>query len=165
MALVNLSEAARLTQKSRMTIHRYIKSGKLSVIKGHDQLPLVDTSELIRVFGNIKLDVTPQTQQELHHVTPERQSIINMENDIKKLINEVQQLKETMKDIDEIKELVLRLEYKESNTLNPHSLEKKNKKKEAKKPEDDSDWPKEVKTTADITLRKKIRDKYRQGNL
>ena len=46
MAQVNISQASRLTGKSRTTIHRKLNSGALSIQNG-----LVDTSELIRVFG------------------------------------------------------------------------------------------------------------------
>lgn len=31
MALVSISEASRLTNKSRTTVHRYISKGKLSI--------------------------------------------------------------------------------------------------------------------------------------
>ena len=46
MAKVNISQAARLTGKSRTTIHRKLNSGELSIQGG-----LIDTSDLIRVFG------------------------------------------------------------------------------------------------------------------
>jgi hypothetical protein len=53
MALVSISEAARLVRKSRSTLYKtYIETGKLSV--GQDSAtgrPVVDTSELMRVFG------------------------------------------------------------------------------------------------------------------
>ncbi len=55
VALVSISEAARLVRKSRSTLYKtYIETGKLSV--GQDSAtgrPVVDTSELIRVFGAI----------------------------------------------------------------------------------------------------------------
>ncbi|MEX9942639.1 helix-turn-helix domain-containing protein [Providencia rettgeri] len=52
MALVSISEAARLTGKSRTTVQSYIKQGKLTKCTdsgGHSKL---DTSELLRVFGS-----------------------------------------------------------------------------------------------------------------
>ena len=51
MAIVNLSEAARLTGKSRKTIQRYVASGRLSMSHDVQGLKGVDTSELMRVFG------------------------------------------------------------------------------------------------------------------
>jgi hypothetical protein len=49
MALVSKAKAAKLAGVSRTTIHRYASTGKLSMSGDH-----VDTSELIRVFGQIR---------------------------------------------------------------------------------------------------------------
>ena len=49
-----LSEAARLTGKDRTTIHRHIRSGKLSKGIGTDGAPYVETSELIRCYGELQ---------------------------------------------------------------------------------------------------------------
>jgi len=51
MALVSISEASRLTGKSRTTIQAYIKQGKLTRCTDDDNKPKIDTSELLRVFG------------------------------------------------------------------------------------------------------------------
>ncbi|WHQ99774.1 helix-turn-helix transcriptional regulator [Klebsiella pneumoniae] len=51
MARVSISEAARLTGKSRTTLHRLIKTGDLSTCSGERNAKMVDTSELLRVFG------------------------------------------------------------------------------------------------------------------
>lgn len=48
MALVSISEAARLVGKSRRTIQRDIAAGKLSKCDNGKKL---DTSELLRVYG------------------------------------------------------------------------------------------------------------------
>lgn len=53
MACHTLSESARLTGKSRRTIQRYVKSGKLSAKSDANGNPSIDTSELIRVFGEL----------------------------------------------------------------------------------------------------------------
>ncbi|MFO6494521.1 helix-turn-helix domain-containing protein [Hafnia alvei] len=53
MALVSVTEAARLTGKNRATIHRYIKQGKLSQSTDATGAKKVETSELLRVFGTI----------------------------------------------------------------------------------------------------------------
>lgn len=60
MAEVSISEAARLTGKSRATLQRHIKSGRLSVGRDETGSPLIDTAELIRVYGSIKTDDAPQ---------------------------------------------------------------------------------------------------------
>lgn len=46
MARVSISEAARLTGKSRTTLHRLIKAGDLSTCSGERNAKMVDTSEL-----------------------------------------------------------------------------------------------------------------------
>ncbi|WP_332091465.1 phospholipase D-like domain-containing protein [Klebsiella quasipneumoniae] len=51
MARVSISEASRLTGKSRTTLHRLIKAGDLSTCSGERNAKMVDTSELLRVFG------------------------------------------------------------------------------------------------------------------
>jgi hypothetical protein len=48
MARVSISEAARLTGKSRTTLHRLIKTGDLSTCSGERNAKMVDTSELLR---------------------------------------------------------------------------------------------------------------------
>ncbi|MHB4612219.1 helix-turn-helix domain-containing protein, partial [Klebsiella pneumoniae] len=51
MTRVSISEAARLTGKSRTTLHRLIKTGELSTCSGERNTKMVDISELLRVFG------------------------------------------------------------------------------------------------------------------
>ncbi|ELY4083020.1 helix-turn-helix domain-containing protein [Cronobacter sakazakii] len=60
MAKVSISEAARLTGKSRTTLHRLIKTGELSTCAGVRNSKMIDISELIRVFGEISAPVTEQ---------------------------------------------------------------------------------------------------------
>ncbi|WP_213190952.1 helix-turn-helix domain-containing protein [Citrobacter freundii] len=54
MARVSISEAARLASVSRPTIYKLLKSGELSytsVVKHGKSVKIIDTSELMRVFG------------------------------------------------------------------------------------------------------------------
>jgi hypothetical protein len=51
MANIGLSEAARLTGKPRSTIHRAMKSGRLSYTVGADGARLIDPAELERAFA------------------------------------------------------------------------------------------------------------------
>jgi hypothetical protein len=65
---LSLSTAAKTTGKGKSTIHRAIKSGKLSARKTEDGAYLIDTSELARVFQlNVPAHVsgTPREAQEL----------------------------------------------------------------------------------------------------
>lgn len=58
----NLSQAARLYGKSRMTLHRHCDSGRLSSRLSDDGQRLIDLSELIRAYGeppNHKTAKTP----------------------------------------------------------------------------------------------------------
>jgi hypothetical protein len=53
MVQVSISEAARLSKRSRTTLYRYKDEGKLSFSTDHQGNPVIDTSELIRVFGTV----------------------------------------------------------------------------------------------------------------
>jgi hypothetical protein len=54
MALVNLSQAARLAGISRTHLYkRYIEPGKISINRSDPKAPTVDTSELLRIFGTL----------------------------------------------------------------------------------------------------------------
>lgn len=51
MALVGITEAGKLTGRSRATIYRYLKDSRLSSSSGPSGETLIDTAELLRVFG------------------------------------------------------------------------------------------------------------------
>jgi predicted site-specific integrase-resolvase len=53
MPLLNISEAARSVKKSRATIHNYLKNGTLSCVTNDKGNVKIDTSELLRVFGEL----------------------------------------------------------------------------------------------------------------
>jgi len=56
MSKLNISEAARATDKPRSTIQRNIKKGVLSAEKDATGRTVIDVSELQRVFGNLDMD-------------------------------------------------------------------------------------------------------------
>lgn len=60
----NLSQAARLYKKSRMTIHRHCCSGRVTSRLSDDGKRLIDLSELIRAYGEPPNNVTPDTPPE-----------------------------------------------------------------------------------------------------
>lgn len=65
MSHVTLKNACQLTGKSKRTIQRYMSSGKLSYTtnrQGHKQ---IDTSELIRVFGELSPSVTSKVRPDV----------------------------------------------------------------------------------------------------
>lgn len=51
MAKLNISQAARQWGKSRQTIYSYLEQGKLSGETDPQGTTSIDTSELLRVFG------------------------------------------------------------------------------------------------------------------
>lgn len=51
MAKHSITEAAKLTGKARSTLHRHLKEGKLSKELDADGQPVIDTAELVRVYG------------------------------------------------------------------------------------------------------------------
>ena len=60
MALVSISEAARLAGCTRANLYKtYIQTGKLSVTHDHQGKPKVDTAEVLRVFGSLQGDSNP----------------------------------------------------------------------------------------------------------
>ncbi len=61
MPKLNMSQAARAAGKSRKTLYRHIDAGKLSIEKDATDNPVVDVSELQRVYGELNLDATDDT--------------------------------------------------------------------------------------------------------
>ena len=55
MANLTISEAAQAVKVSRQTLYNsYIKPGKISVNRSDPRRPVIDTAELLRVFGELK---------------------------------------------------------------------------------------------------------------
>lgn len=125
MAQVSISEAARLTGKSRRTIQRYVATGKLSLSYSDTTEKNIDISEIMRVFGEInKEKVTPSDTPKIvtmsHHVTHNNDSSI-LENELLK--KEIEFLKQRLEDkdahIDSLKNAMLLIESKLPPTPEP----------------------------------------------
>lgn len=58
MTNIGLSEAARLTGKPRSTLHRAMKTGRLSYTVGPDGARLIDPAELERIY-DVRPNATP----------------------------------------------------------------------------------------------------------
>lgn len=56
MALVSITEAARLVRRNRSTIYRDIEKGRLSKTVTPDGEAQIDTSELLRAYGSLHTD-------------------------------------------------------------------------------------------------------------
>lgn len=123
MAQVSISEAARLTGRSRKTLHTYISNGKLTKVTGIDGRPKVDTSELMRVFGElIATQETVKSQCNFsQQVTPETVTLHTSELDVLK--KEVSLLRELLAEKDkrneDLKHALLLIESKMPATPSP----------------------------------------------
>lgn len=58
MALVSIREGAKLVGKSYRTLYRHIEQGRVTAKNNNNGVLEVDTSELIRVYGEIRQSVT-----------------------------------------------------------------------------------------------------------
>lgn len=64
MPIVSISEAARLTGKSRRTLHRHIDAGRISRSHTPSGEQGIEISELIRVYGELKTQPVTSRQNE-----------------------------------------------------------------------------------------------------
>jgi hypothetical protein len=126
MALVSVTEAARLTGKNRATIHRYIKQSKLSQSIDATGSKKVETSELLRVFGTISAspETTLQCDAIQHDATVEnelpvaamQQKIAMLEQLLESKNKEIQRQDDH---IDSLKKAMLLIESKLPATPEP----------------------------------------------
>lgn len=144
MAKLNLSQAAKVVGKNRVTLWRHINAGKLSAERDRDGNPFIDTSELLRVYGELKKNVTHSNKEKLHEATPSYDELIRV---IENLRKEQAEMKEQLTAITN------RLSYVQKE--NSHGTEMT-----LPLPEDDPEWPKEIKSMKDVMLRNKIKNKY-----
>lgn len=150
MALVSISEAARLTGKSRKTIHTYVTSGKVTKVTDAQGKPKIDTSELIRVFGDIRVTDGKQKSQcnFPQEVTPETVTQKVTENhQFEVLKKEIEMLRELLaekdKRNDDLKHALLLIESKLPKTPEP-----------APKPQPEQTTPAVTETVTPVTTKK-----------
>lgn len=130
MAKVSISEAARLTQTSRPTLYKMINSGDLnftSTVKAGKPVKVIDTSELIRVFGDIKgvegaTDFTVKPEPEFTPAnSADLQHLQHLQHQIELLQKENEGLKEAVAARDEhiasVRQAMLLLEHKKETAL------------------------------------------------
>lgn len=68
--LHTIQEAIALTGKSRRTLYNHCDQGRLSYSLGHDERRYFETSELIRVYGNLLKIAQPVAQEIAQPCTP-----------------------------------------------------------------------------------------------
>jgi hypothetical protein len=78
MPKLTVSGAARAVGMSRQYLYKaYIKTGKLSVERDERGNPIVDASELIRVFGELKnTGALTSVDNQSHVETPEKEKVV-----------------------------------------------------------------------------------------
>ena len=115
MAKISISEAARLTGKSRTTLHRLIKTGELSTCHGARNARMVYVSELIRVFGPLEYRPSEQVAAQVSEHSGTGVSA-QSEQVIAQLRQEVEHLKTLVsaKDshIDSLRQAMLLIEHR-----------------------------------------------------
>lgn len=90
MAKITLSEAARLYKKDRRTIQRHISQGRLSADSIRDGKRLIETAELLRVYGepnSMPQDAAPAS----HEAAPQNAAEPKKDNaaDVMELLQEL----------------------------------------------------------------------------
>lgn len=104
MPELNLSQAARLYGKSRMTIHRHCRAGRITSRLSDDGQRLIDLSELIRAYGESPNPVTPDTSSKASQRYTLEDTKKSMRDDL--LLREIQALREQVTQLqEEVREL------------------------------------------------------------
>lgn len=130
MALVSISEAARLTGKARSTLHKYIKQGKLSTTTDQNTgNKSIETSELIRVFGKISNSSTTGSDSVTHELKLQKETsntTQSLQIKLQLLEQENAHLKAEKdllsKNLDDIRQAMLLIESKLPTTPEPVAL-------------------------------------------
>ena len=127
MARVSISEAARLVKVSRPTIYKMINSGKLSytsVVKHGKSIKVIDTSELIRVFGSLD-GVIDDVKSDAESTGINSVGLHDLQHRIALLEAENDGLKGAVKardeHIDSLRQAMQLLEHKHEPSSPPHS--------------------------------------------
>lgn len=75
MSFLTLSQAAKATSKSKSTLNRAIKSGRLSAFRNEDGTFSIDRSELARVFPENAQERDPPATQERNEEHPRTEAL------------------------------------------------------------------------------------------
>lgn len=81
MSIVSISKASKLTGKSRQTLYKHLQNGQLSLSIDVNGSKGLDTSELIRVYGQLKIDklTTVQVDTTRHELTEQINNNVNID--------------------------------------------------------------------------------------
>jgi len=147
-----IEEASALVNKSPKSMYRHMAQSGLRYSFDSDNRRVVLASEL-ESFYKVKIDATVSDSQMriLNENENENPLLDTLIEQISFLTQEVKRLS------DNQSKLLNNISQKPLETVSSTPITEPIK----GRPEDDPDWPKEVKTAGDITRRKNIRDKYR----
>lgn len=93
MASYTITEASRKTGKTRQTIHRYIKKGKLSATVDDDGIKHIDEAEIGRVFGLDGVAVTDTDTVTKVQVRSDSQNVELLEYKVEMLTKQLEEEK------------------------------------------------------------------------
>lgn len=128
--MVGVTKAAAMTGKSRATLYRKMHSGELSYTKDSDGSAIIDTSELIRVFGSLR---RPGESREAPN-DPAQDSIEMrlLQAEIARLqaeLNAERAQKDLLREnVLDLRRMMLLLEHKEQPEAASETVEKKGRK-------------------------------------
>lgn len=115
---ISISDAAKYSKISRQHLYtKYIKTGALSVDRSTPQKPVIDVSELLRVFPNISLpDTIPVTDRQ--DITLELSSkITDLDKELtatRKLLTDSQEREKWLQGtVDKLTDTIKLLEHRE----------------------------------------------------
>lgn len=94
MALLPVSKAAELVGLSRKTMYSHIRSGKVSASKDAKGMLLIDTSELIRVFSDLRYEQDTDGNRERHQNSPDLYQV--MLDKMDQMTRQIESLTETV---------------------------------------------------------------------
>jgi hypothetical protein len=129
MALVSITEAARLVRRGRATLYRDIDKGRLSKTVLPDGGTAIETSELIRAYGSLHNGSAPESDMSMDELKSQMQMmeerikhlerIIALEAELRRVKDEVtNELRARLTDKDSViqtlESKVLLLEYKKT---------------------------------------------------
>lgn len=105
MAILTISEASKATGKATSTLYRHISQGKVSVSKNRDDVTVVDTSELIRVYGDINISASEKEDENTREPKKKEREIIDSQSvngsDSPYLVKALEILEEQLKQAQE----------------------------------------------------------------
>lgn len=99
MATHTVTEAAKLAGVTRRTIYRHIKSGRLSAVVTDGDSTLIETSELLRVYGALSQPEPDEVSIGSQDVKPEY--VIRLLDEMSQLRGQVELLTNKVSELQE----------------------------------------------------------------